>query len=187
MGHTSLEVFECFPVLETNRFILRKLKQSDAKSIFSYLSREEVIRYYDIDKLTQQQQAVELIESILFRYNIERQLRWGITIKEQNIVIGTCGFHAIEVENFKAEIGYDLHPEYWGKGIMTEVVNKIVEYGFYQMGLNRIEAYYHPLNNASRRVLEKSGFKFEGLLRKRFFKKGEFIDAALSSLIKDEL
>lgn len=181
------EAFECFPVLETDRFILRKLELSDAKSIYSYLSRVEVIQYYDLDKLTQQQQAVELIESVLFRYRLERQLRWGITVKGQNIVIGTCGFHAFEEENFKAEIGYDLHPDYWGKGVMTEVVREVVEYGFNSMGLNRIEAFYHPLNIGSRKVLEKNGFNFEGILRKRFYKKNQFIDAAISSIVREDL
>lgn len=181
------EAFEKFPVLETERFILRKLELADATSMFSYLSRAEVTEFYDLETLMHRQQAVELIESILYRYQTERQLRWGVTLKEKNIVIGTCGYHSLEEENFKAEIGYELHPDYWGMGFMTEIVQKVTEYGFISMGLNRIEAFYHPLNNASRQVLEKNGFLFEGILRKRFYKKGKFMDAALSSKLKEDV
>lgn len=181
------EAFEVFPVLETERFILRKIELSDALSMFRYLSRAEVMQYYDLEPFNHKQEVVELIESLLFRYKTERQIRWGITTKEENTVIGTCGFHALEHEHFKAEIGYELHPGYWRKGAMTEVVNKVVEYGFMNMELNRIEAFYHPVNYASHKVLEKNGFHYEGILRKRFYKKGEFIDAALASLLIEDI
>lgn len=180
------EAFYHFPVLETKRFILRKLKLSDAQNLFSYFSKEEVMKYYDLETFSSPQQAVALIESVLFRYDSAQQIRWGITLKGKDNVIGTCGFHALEQEHLKVEIGYELHPCYWGNGIMTEVIEKIVEYGFEEMIVNRIEAFYDPLNQASRRVLEKNGFQFEGILRKRFLKKGEYIDAALSSIIKED-
>lgn len=179
------EAFEEFPVLDTERFRLRKIELTDASNMYSYFSQDRVTEFYDLETFSSKQQAVELIESLLFRYQSRKQIRWGIARKENNELIGTCGFHALEKDHFKAEIGYELHPDYWGSGVMAEVIAKVVNYGFNEMGLNRIEAFYDPLNHASRRVLEKNGFEFEGILRKRFFEKGKFVDAAISALLKE--
>lgn len=181
------EAFNAFPVLETERFLLRKIDLSDAPSMYSYFSRDEVTEFYDLETLTDPQQAVELIEGLLFRYEARMQIRWGITEKAQNVVIGSCGLHAFEEQHFKAEIGYELHPDYWRKGVMTEVIQKVIDYGFYEMGLNRIEAFYNPLNHPSQTVLEKNGFRYEGILRKRFFVKGKFIDTALTAVLREDL
>lgn len=178
--------FSAFPVLETRRCILRKIELSDADHLYEYLSKDEVTRYYDVETLASKKEAEELIHGLLQRYKIGRQIRWGITLKNSHKLIGTCGFHALEREHFKAEVGYELHPDYWGKGIMTEALAKVIHYGFLEMGLNRIEAFYMPANIASKKVLEKNGFQYEGLLRKRFFTKGEFVDVALCSLLREE-
>ncbi|MDQ0157988.1 GNAT family N-acetyltransferase [Robertmurraya andreesenii] len=180
------EAFETFPVLETARLRLRNLEVTDAPSIFRYFSMDKVMEYYDLETFTSQQQAIDLIEGLLFRYETGRQIRWGITLKDDNVIIGSCGFHALEEQHLKVEIGYDLHPDYWSKGIMTEVIQKVVDFGFRVMELNRIEAFYDPMNIASRKVLEKNGFQYEGTLRKRFLNKGKFVDAVLSSLLREE-
>lgn len=176
--------FEVFPVLETERFYLRKIELSDANSLFDYFSKNEVTKFYDLETFSSVQEAIELIHSISYRYKMKKQIRWGIQPKDQTGIIGTCGFHALEREHFKAEIGYELHPDCWNKGIMTEVIQKIIEYGFTSLELNRVEAFYEPLNHGSRKVLEKNGFKTEGILKKRFFEKGKFVDAAISAIIR---
>ena len=178
--------FEVFPVLETQRFILRKIELTDAKSMFSYFSRDEVTEFYDLETFTSVQEAIELIQSLLYRYRERKQIRWGIQPKQHEEVIGSCGFHALELEHFKAEIGYELHPDYWGQGVMTEVIQKVLEFGFTNLELNRVEAFYDHFNHASRKVLEKSGFHFEGILRNRFYEKGKFVDAAISAILKDD-
>lgn len=177
--------FAIFPQLETEKVILRKLQMSDAPSIFCYFSKDEVTKYYDLDTFTSEKQAEELIESLFYRYRVRKQIRWAIVLKETGTVIGTCGFHSIEEEHWKAEIWYDLHPAHWGQGIMTEVIKTVVQYGFNEMGLNRIEAFYDPRNISSFRVLEKSGFEFEGVLKKRFFVKGKFVDGAIAGILKE--
>ncbi|MFE8702455.1 GNAT family N-acetyltransferase [Cytobacillus sp. FJAT-54145] len=177
--------FEFFPILETERLVLRQLKEKDAPNLFSYFSKDEVTEYYDLESFTSKQQAVDLISRLSQRYEEGKQIRWGITLKGNDELIGTCGFHSIERDHFKAEIGYELHPHFWGKGIMAEVIQKVVEYGFNTMELNRIEAFYDPENVSSKRVLEKNGFEYEGVLRKRFFAKGRFVDAAISGLLKE--
>ncbi|QED49076.1 GNAT family N-acetyltransferase [Cytobacillus dafuensis] len=179
------KTFVEFPELETEKVILRKLQMSDAPRMFSYFSKDEVTKFYDLDTFTSEKQASDLIERLLNRYNERKQIRWAIVLKETGLFIGTCGFHAIEEEHWKAEIGYELHPDNWGQGIMTEVIGAVIQYGFNEMKLNRIEAFYDPKNISSGRVLEKNGFVYEGLLKKRFFEKGKFVDAAISAIIKD--
>lgn len=180
------DAFEVFPVLETERLILRKVEITDALGIFDYFSRDEVTKFYDVETLTDEEQAVDLVHGLSFRYRTRTQIRWGITSKESNAIIGSCGFHGIEQEHLKAEVGYELHPSHWGTGIMTEALHKVIDYGFNQLELNRIEAFYHPSNLASQKVLEKNEFKYEGILRQRFFVKGTFMDAALSAIVKEE-
>lgn len=176
--------FSAFPVLETERCMLRKIEVNDALSLYEYLSMDEVTKYYDLETLTSKQQAVDLIQGLLQRYKVGRQIRWGITLKNSNNIIGTCGFHTLEPDHYKAEVGYELHPDYWGAGIMSEVLAKVVDYGFTEMNLNRIEAFYQPANLASKKVLEKNGFIYEGLLKQRFFTKGRFVDVALCAVLR---
>lgn len=175
-----------FPLLETDRFILRKIEQADAQEIYDYFSKDEVTKYYDLDSFTDIQQAIELIERWESRFNENQGIRWGIAKKEDNVLIGSCGYHSWAKEHFKAEIGYEVAPQHWRKGVMTEVLPPVLAYGFQQMQLHRIEAFYDPANTASKRSLEKAGFRFEGLLRECFFEKGQFVDAEICSLLSKD-
>ncbi|MCA0150072.1 GNAT family N-acetyltransferase [Rossellomorea vietnamensis] len=175
-----------FPALETDRFRLRQMKEGDAPRVFDYFSKDEVTRYYDLESFHEEKQALEIIEKWNERFHLNEGIRWGIALKESNEIIGSCGFHQWEKEHFKAEVGFEVHPSYWRQGVITEVLQPILRYGFEEMNLNRIEAYYDPENMPSKRSLEKSGFTFEGVLRKAAFEKGVFCDAAVCSLLKEE-
>lgn len=176
-----------FPLLETDRLLLREIHLRDAPHMYSYFSKGEVIKYYNLESFTSEKQAEDLIYRFHQRYSERKQIRWAITLRENDQLIGTCGFHAIEEKHYKAEIGYELHPSFWGKGIMTEVIEAVIHYGFDHMLLNRIEAFYDPRNGSSGRVLEKNGFVFEGILKKRYLKKGEFVDAAIAAILKESI
>ncbi|HME88818.1 MAG TPA: GNAT family protein [Chthoniobacterales bacterium] len=84
-----------------------------------------------------------------------------------------------DVHRRTAEFGYWLAEEYWGKGIMSEVVPAFVDYCFKEFSLNRIFAMPHSNNPASARVLEKAGFVLEGRLRKNVVKDGQILDSLL--------
>ena len=86
----------------------------------------------------------------------------------------------------RATIGYDLLKEYWGNGYMTEAVKAMINYGFEELGLMRIEATVEPANTASVRVLERAGFQLEGKLRKRYLYKDRFHDELVFGIIKEE-
>jgi [ribosomal protein S5]-alanine N-acetyltransferase len=175
-----------FPTLNTDRFILRKIELTDAQEMFNYFSKDEVTKYYDLDSFTEISQASELINRFATRFEQNKGIRWGIAEKDSNKLIGSCGYHNWEKEHFKAEIGFEITPAYWRKGVMSEVIQPILQFGFEQMELNRIEAFYDPENTASKKTLEKAGFIFEGVLRKAAFEKGRFCDAAVCSILKEE-
>lgn len=175
-----------FPVLHTHRFILRKIEITDSEEVFNYFSKDEVTQYYDLESFTNKSQAVEVINRWASRFEQNEGIRWGIEDKETNKIIGSCGYHNWDKGHFKAEIGFEVTPVYWRKGVMTEVIKPIIQYGFEQMELFRIEAFYDPENIASKSCLEKAGFIFEGILRKSAFEKGKFCDAAVCSILKEE-
>lgn len=175
-----------FPQLETERFILRKLTPADAGDLFHYFSNDEVTRYYDLESFVELRQAEELIFAWNSRYLEKKGFRWAITVKPDNKVIGTCGYHNWSREHFKSEIGYELNPAYWGQGVMSEVLQEVLRFGFEDLGLNRIEAFIDPDNIRSRYLLEKTGFYEEGYLKQCFYEKGQFADAVLFALLKQQ-
>lgn len=175
-----------FPILTTERLVLRKLKPEDADDLYRYFSLDEVTEFLDLDTFQTVEQAGELIRIWNQRFEDGQGIRWGIALKEDDRLIGTCGFHHWMKAHYKAEIGYELSPEYWRKGIMTEAIGGILAFGFRVWGLNRIEAFIDPRNVASRKLLEKLGLKEEGVLRECFFEKNRFVDAVLFAILRKE-
>jgi ribosomal-protein-alanine N-acetyltransferase len=177
---------KAFPILETERLLLRQLKNEDSRDIFHYFSKDEVTKYYDLESFNEIGQAEELIHTWNQRYQEQKGFRWGITIRNVDKIIGTCGFHNLSKDNFKAEIGYELTPEYWRQGIMTEVLKAILDFGFVELELNRIEAFIDPDNLSSRKLLEKIGLQEEGYLKDYFYEKNQFVDAVIFAILKRE-
>jgi ribosomal-protein-alanine N-acetyltransferase len=112
--------------------------------------------------------------------------RWIIERKADRCPIGTCGYHKWSRRDHKAEIGYDLSPFAWGQGYMSEAFERVVEFGFGDMDLNRIQAVVHPENAASLKLLERHGFVREGLLREELCRDGVYYDHWLLSLLRRE-
>jgi ribosomal-protein-alanine N-acetyltransferase len=158
-------IFLSFRQLETKRLILRRLQGTDSDALFGILGDEEVTRYYDDATFLQISQANEQIEAWENGFLHRRCIRWGITHKEDGVLIGTCGYYGIHPWHMRASIGYELGRPYWRLGLMTEALNAIIDLGFQEMNLNRVDALVMPDNIASIRLLEKIGFKNEGLLR----------------------
>ncbi|WP_158960480.1 GNAT family N-acetyltransferase [Myroides fluvii] len=179
--------FKEFPTLQTDRLILRALHFTDAPALFDYFSRDEVTEFYDLPTFESIQEAHELLLAWQERYQEDNAIRWAITLQERpDRLIGTCGFHNFSNENARAEIGYELHPDFWQKGIMTEAIQAIIPFGFEAFELHRIEAFIHPTNRSSRKLLEKVGLQSEGVLRDYFYEKEEFVDAEIFSLLQRE-
>jgi RimJ/RimL family protein N-acetyltransferase len=100
-------------------------------------------------------------------------------------LIGGCGFDGFQIgKSHRAEVGYWLAKPFWGRGIMTAVVQRVCRHAFEEFGLVKITAHVFSHNPASARVLEKCGFQEEGFLRKHFLKDGQFLDARLFALLR---
>jgi ribosomal-protein-alanine N-acetyltransferase len=163
------------------------LYPSDAESLFAILSDEEVTRFYDDEPFTTIAQAREQIQAWAGGYDAGRLIRWGITHREDNIVIGTCGYYGFHRWHRRASIGYELAHAYWRQGIMTEALGAIIQLGFREVGLNRIQAVVMPGNEASDKLLEKLRFRSEGVLREyeNWGDKG-YVDVVMYSLLRCE-
>ena len=173
--------FDPFPVLETGRLLLREISMDDAEDIFVLRTNEEAIKYINRPRLKTNDDAIALIKAMT---NIAERIVWGITLKDQRKIIGSIGYHRIEKENYRAEIGYMLLPEYWNTGLMTEAITKVIEFGFNEMGLHSIEAVINPGNTVSRKILQKFNFVKEAYFKENFFFEGKFLDSEIYSLLK---
>lgn len=177
---------DLFPELETDRLVLRNITEDDADSILKYLSDQEVMKYYGLEPFQTLHDARSEISWYQSIKADQSGIRWGITLKGQGEVIGSCGFHNIISQHFRTEIGFELSKAYWGQGIASEAVDAIIRYGFEQMKFQRIEALIEPLNASSRKLVEKKAFKREGLLRKYEFTCGKFDDLYMYALLKED-
>ena len=170
-----------YPVpLSTARLELRPLERKDVSGILSIFSCPEVTRYYEIETLSNAAQAEILLNHFISMGRV------GISLKGGTGIIGSCGLFSFSREYFSASLGYDLSPEHWGKGIMTEALKALLAYGFDSLDLNRVNALTYPDNAASMRVLSRLGFKKEGVMREFGFWKGSFHDMTLHALLKRE-
>lgn len=178
-------IADTFPILTTSRLYLRQILDSDAESLFAYFSKDEVTVYYDLPTFESIEEAYTLISNWQQNFEKGTAIRWAICLKtDPQQLVGTCGFHNFSAEHFRAEIGYELHPDFWQQGIMTEAICAIISFGFDNCRLNRIEAFIDSDNLASRRLLEKMNLTSEGVLRDYFFEKGRFVDGEIFALLK---
>ncbi|KOS60188.1 GNAT family N-acetyltransferase [Lysinibacillus agricola] len=175
-----------FPYLETERLILRELTQDDAEDVFKCFSNEDVTRYYGQEPFVEIQQAENLVKLFSKNFAEKRGIRWGIERKGSKEIIGTIGLNLWSPIHKRAEIGYEIHPDYWRKGYTQEAVTEIVSYGFQHMGLTRIGAVVFIENEASNRLLTKMGFQKEGILRDYMYQNGQAHDTFVYSILKNE-
>lgn len=178
--------FTHFSSLTTNRLHLRQIQPTDAEALFAIRSDRAVTEPYGQEPQQSLDQARTLIERIQAYYDERDAIFWGITLKGEDTVIGTVTFWNFDPGFHCAEIGYELNRAYWRQGIMAEAISAILTYGFTEAGLHRIEANPGAENTASRTLLLKLGFTFEGNLRQRYFFRGHFEDAHYFGLLQDE-
>ncbi|WP_175639387.1 GNAT family N-acetyltransferase [Metabacillus schmidteae] len=174
-----------FPILETDRLILREITRDDAEGIFSCFSDENVTRYYGQETLKNIEQAEAFVDFFANSYKEKKGIRWGIERKGTSGIIGTIGFNAWSPKHKRAEIGYEIHPKQWRKGYTTEALSKVIQYGFDELALTRLGAVVFIENEASNQLLSKIGFQKEGILRNYMYQNGEVYDTYVYSILKN--
>lgn len=179
--------FNPFPVLETERLVLRNLTQEDKYDLFEIRSNPTTMQYISRPVAKTVDDASQVIDMIMgFTANNER-INWAITEKGTNKLIGLIGFPNFNLGNFRAEIGYVLNPNYTGKGIAYEALKAVIDYGFNFVGLHSIEAIIRTENKASVKLIEKAGFVKEAHFKDYIFHNGQFYDEFVYSLITSKV
>jgi [ribosomal protein S5]-alanine N-acetyltransferase len=181
--NTTLE----YPRLETERLVLRWLRMEDADFILKEWGDLVVTHYMrDEDPLKTREQAEEMLQHLQKPETFPVLRWWGIELKAEGTLIGTIGYCAWDRRHHHAEVGYDMWPAYWGQGLMPEALRAVVQYGFAEMELNRVQATTHTENHRSQRVLEKLGFQREGILREFYCRDGIYNDQVQFSLLRSD-
>lgn len=175
--------FSPFHNLETERLYLRRVVKEDVNEIFALRSDQEVMKYIPRPLVKTKEEALAHIAMIDEKIDSNEGINWAITLKGNPKLIGIIGHYRIRPEHFRAEIGYMLLPEFKGKGIISEAIKEVVNYGFEVMKLHSIEAIIDPENIASEKVLQKNDFVKEAHLKENEYYDGRFLDTVIYSIL----
>jgi len=176
--------FNPFPDLTTERLVLRQIKPEDDNEIFAIRSDDRVNKFLERPKCTTIEEARLFIDKINNGISNNEWVYWGITLRNDNKIIGTICFWNISKENYSAEAGFELHPDFQGKGIMQEALSKIIQFGLSVMRLKLIEGWTNGHNLNSIKILEKNNFKRDMDAENKHSGKEELVNMVIYSLDK---
>ena len=160
--------------ISTERLLLRQFVQEDLANVFSGLSHPDIIEYYGISYQTLE----ETKQQLKFFSDLEKNgtgIWWAVCSLDNKTFYGAGGLNNLSNTHRKAEIGFWLFPDFWGKGIMHEAMPLICQYGFEELGLHRIEGFVETNNINCKKALLKLEFEHEGTMRDAEIKNGKFI------------
>ncbi|HEX2985056.1 MAG TPA: GNAT family N-acetyltransferase [Ignavibacteriales bacterium] len=183
----NARVFDLFPVLESERLLFRPFHLNDAKFLYSLRSDEKVMEYMDTRRHATIEDSENLINFILSSYAEMKSVNWMIECKDTRELAGYFGFWRIVPEHCRGEIGYALSPKFWSRGIMTETLRRMIEFGFKDLHLHSIEANVNPKNESSIKLLERAGFQREAYFRENYLYDGKYYDSAIYSLLETDI
>jgi ribosomal-protein-alanine N-acetyltransferase len=175
--------FSPFPVLETNRLMLRQINFDDADAFFELRTNEKAMKFIGKNKPTHLSEIYDLMEIITKDINENLAISWAITLKGESRLIGTIGYYRNDFQNYRGEIGYMLLPVFWQKGIMSEAIQAVLHYGFEVIKFHSISANIDPRNKASAAILKKFNFIKEAYFRENYYFNGEFLDSEIYGLL----
>lgn len=176
--------FEKFPKLKTERLILRKQSLDDAVDLQEVRTDEKVMNFMDSERHSTLQHSERFIAENMKMYAAKKGIFWVLTDKSSGRFIGDFSFWKIDAKNSRAEIGYTLKPEFWGKGLMKEAMTEVLKFGFNEMNLHSFEANINPENNSSKAILLKMGFVKEAYFRENYYYDGKYLDSEIYSLLQ---
>jgi [ribosomal protein S5]-alanine N-acetyltransferase len=176
--------FPHFPILTTDRLILRKVITTDAESVYKLRNDPKTVEYTARPPYQNIQEAIAMVDKMEESYLQSEGISWAITLKNSDTMIGGIGFWRLIREHYRAEIGYSLLFPFWNQGIMSEALAVVLDFGFNQMGIHSVEANLNPNNLPSERILLKSGFVKEGYFRENYYFNGRFDDTLTYGKVK---
>lgn len=177
---------DSFPVLVTERLVLRETAEHDVEAVFSMESDPVAMRYWSKPPMRDISEARASVERARGFLEARVALRWSITRPADDRMLGHLSLFNFNEQSGRAEIGYGLAHQHWGQGFMHEALTAVIDHAFGPLGLRRLEADIDPRNLASLRALERLGFTREGLLRERWQVGDEISDSVLVGLLARE-
>ncbi len=182
----KLKKLKKMPTITTPRLMLRRMRVEDCADMYEYSKREDVTEYLLWSPHPNKSHTRKYLEYIKSKYEDGEFYDWAVELKSEHKMIGTCGFSSIDLPNNSAEVGYVINPAYRGNGYAPEALLEVLMFGFIELNFHRIEAKYMDGNDASRRVMEKLGMKYEGCARSSMFVKGEYRSIHTCAILSDE-
>lgn len=176
--------FSPFPNMETERLLLRNLSHNDMDDVFEMRSNPVTMQYIPRPVAKTKEDAISVIDMMTgFTANNEK-LNWAVVEKATCKLIGIFGYVAFNIYSHRAEVGYVLNQGYEGKGIATEALKPILDYGFEKIGLHSIEAVIRAENMVSMKLVEKFNFTKDACFKDYINHNGTFYDAVVYSLVR---
>ena len=175
-----------FPQLQGKRLRLRGPCAGDGDAVFALFSDPAVMRYWSRPPMQARNEADGLIAEIDDAFARRTMLNWVVAMRGSDDVIGSCTLFHVEPRHRRAEIGYALRSDLWGRGLAREAVALALDWAFRTLGLHRVEADIDPRNDGSRQLLQRLGFRSEGVLRERYFVDGRSSDTEWFGLLADD-
>ncbi len=176
--------FDPFPELTTERLRLRFLDMEDGADYFEIRSDERVMKHLARPQAQTVEDAIAVIKRVHDSIQKNTGICWAVCLKDDPKIIGTIGFYRSQLEHYRTEIGYEMRPEFWGKGIMSEAMRAVLDYVFHELNFHSVEANIDPINKKSSGILERNHFLKEAHFRENYYFNGKFTDSAIYSLLK---
>ncbi|MGI1805655.1 GNAT family N-acetyltransferase [Exiguobacterium sp. TDN 0502] len=176
-----------FQPLATKRLKLVRVTEEHTEALFEVLSDLRVTRFYGIDPLASIEEAEQIIGSFDQTFAARRGIRWGMVDRATGRFIGTVGLNNWSPYAKKAELGFELHPDFWRQGYGSEAVQEVIRFSFEELGLFRLGAVTFLENEASYRLLEKLGFTYEGVLRGYLYQDEQSHDARMYGRLRTDV
>jgi [ribosomal protein S5]-alanine N-acetyltransferase len=177
---------DALPTIDAPRVRLRPLAASDVDALFDVYSDPLMMRYWSTPPMQDRAEAEALLDRIRTGFEGKTLFQWGLERKEDAQMLGTCTLFHCDEKNGRAELGYGQHSRYWRSGYMTEALTALIDYAFGTLRLRRLEADVDPRNENSLRILDRLGFRREGLLRERWHVGAEVQDTVFLGLLARE-
>ena len=178
----GVKVFKGVPTLETGRLIIRAISNDDIAPIYIHMKNKEVRKFFDKFWPIDKEGIEKFVNGAIQRNENDQSCEWVIFLKDEKRFAGRIWFGGFLNWCNAVYVGYSLDYSYWGRGIASEALERVIQFGFDEMLLKRIEAWHDSTNIASGKVMLKCGLIFEGVLRER----GQTGNAEMYSILESD-
>ena len=173
--------------IETEKLILRRFEHSDDEAMLKYWVADEKIQSLYSEPVYSTKEAVrDLLDKYIGSYERNDYYRWAIIEKKSSECIGQIAYFLVDNKNHFAEIEYCIGSDFQCKGFATEATRAIISYGFNKINLHKVQICTKTINKPSKRVIEKCGFTYEGMLRDYFYMDGKYVGRLYFSMLREE-